>query len=44
MGKNLIYEYSDNLDENCIANIEMLNNSLYQPTVRIGDVIEELFT
>jgi nucleoside-diphosphate-sugar epimerase len=43
MGKKLIYEYSDNLDENCIANIEMLNNSLYRPIVRIEDVIEDLF-
>lgn len=43
MGKELIYEQSDSLADNCIANIDMLNNSLYRPVVRIADVIEELF-
>ncbi len=43
MGKELKYEYSDGHADNCIANIDMLNNSLYRPVVRITDVIEELF-
>ncbi|MBU0695743.1 MAG: NAD(P)-dependent oxidoreductase, partial [Bacteroidetes bacterium] len=43
MGKEIIYEYSDSLADNCIANIEMLNTSLYNPVIRISDIIEELF-
>lgn len=38
-----IYEFSDTVGDNWIANIDLLTERIYQPKVKLGDKISELF-